>query len=108
MLKKREFILTLLSFTIPYAAFASSMPEWVYFINEEVTSATIALDQSTQESESNSCVEEDFYLRRFMMRVRAKVGIQIPVLAKFEVIPELELLWERPLPEGWRPYHPVQ
>ena len=109
MFNKFSLILVILLSTSASSSFASVMPDWVQFIDEEVTSASIALEQAAPETEATaSCIEEEFYLRRFWMRVRAKVGIQIPVLAKFEVIPEIEMLWERPLPEGWKPYHPIE
>ncbi len=49
---------------------------------------------------------EDFILRRFWLRVRAKVGLTVPGFANFEVIPDVEMLWEREVPDGWETYKP--
>lgn len=45
--------------------------------------------------------DDMFFLRRFWLRVRPKAIFSLPGLVKIQIIPELEMLWERPLPEGY-------
>jgi hypothetical protein len=45
-----------------------------------------------------------YFFRRFWLRIRARIERDIPGLAGFAVIPEVELLWERPNPNGWENY----
>jgi hypothetical protein len=55
---------------------------------------------------SSSQTEDGYFLRRFWLRVRPYVDIEVPGFAGFEVIPEVEMLWEKNTPEGWEIYRP--
>ena len=48
--------------------------------------------------------DDMFFLRRFWLRVRPKAIFSLPGLVKIQIVPELEMLWERPLPEGYTGY----
>lgn len=49
---------------------------------------------------------EEFYFRRWLLRLQAQIGISVPWVAKFELLPEVELVWQRPYPQGWTDYKP--
>lgn len=63
-----------------------------------------------QESQENLLADqgnqEKWILKNLYLRVRAKLGFEIPVFAKFQVIPEMEILWQKPNPSGWDNYKP--
>ncbi|MGZ3742983.1 MAG: hypothetical protein ACXWRA_03900 [Pseudobdellovibrionaceae bacterium] len=78
-----------------------------YFRNELQT-----LNQSIPEtpSESSGIVantsDEAWQFSSFMLRIRPKLGFDIPELASLYVIPEAELVWQQSMPQGWAPYKP--
>jgi hypothetical protein len=47
--------------------------------------------------------EDSWYLKRTMARTRFKFAYELPI-AKLEIVPEIELIWDRPFPEGWTGY----
>ncbi|HUP58320.1 MAG TPA: hypothetical protein VM598_12760 [Bdellovibrionota bacterium] len=51
--------------------------------------------------------DEGWWFRRFWLRVRPKIGFTAAGAVKVEITPEVELLWERPYPDGWTTYKPV-
>ncbi len=72
----------------------------------------ITLDNSVQVATADAAVvdssddSEGYFFRRFWLRLRPRVERDVPFLAGFSVIGELELLWEKPVPEGWETYKP--
>lgn len=68
------------------------------------------LDQVVQSSDKGTAItgeqsdDEAFFFRRFWFRLRARVERDIPGLAGFSVVPEIELLWEKQVPDGWETY----
>ena len=48
--------------------------------------------------------DDAYFFRRFWLRHRPRVERDIPWLAGFSVIPDLEMLFEKPAPEGWDMY----
>jgi hypothetical protein len=100
----RKVILLLLVITFSNPTHASISDQLTDFISDEVWSMDNAFIRYS--SSSPSSAEEDFFLRRFWLRVRAKVGIEVPGLAEFDIIPEVEMLWENQTPEGYAIYQP--
>jgi hypothetical protein len=58
-------------------------------------------------SAADSRAAHDWWFRRIWVRSRPKVGIEIPGIAKSRIVPELDLLWDRPMPSGWTGYKPL-
>jgi hypothetical protein len=87
---------------------AESIPELTAFFQNQIAGADAALENSTPAGAqpANASFDEDWYYRRFWMRVRAPVGITVPWIATFQIIPEVEMLWERDYPSGWSTYKP--
>lgn len=52
-----------------------------------IGSAVTALDMQTGDDDSY------WPLKRFLLRLQLKFGIEVPIFAKFEVIPELEMVF---------------
>lgn len=49
---------------------------------------------------------EAWTLQNFWLRMRPRGGFDMPGIGEALLIPELELLWQRDLPEGWELYTP--
>lgn len=80
------------------------------FFEEEVLSTDKALQmESTSITMIGDHSDNDaYFFRRFWLRLRPRVERDIPWLAGFSVIPELEMLFEKPAPEGWEMYKAVK
>ena len=72
------------------------------FLRESINDTSKALNEKIDEADP----EEMYYLRRFMVRLKAKFGIEVPWIASFTVNPEIELVFLREYPEGWETYKP--
>lgn len=73
------------------------------FLEQNIEIASAAFNSSAQEYGGAG---DEYYLRRFWLRIRPKVGFKLPGTGKIQLIPEVELLWDRPLPESWTGYKP--
>ncbi len=81
------------------------------YFEEEVLSTDKALQmESTPITMIGDRRSDDdaYFFRRFWLRLRPRVERDIPFLAGFSVIPELEMLFEKPAPEGWEMYKIVK
>ena len=103
------FTLTLISLVYIPAIARDKKPKPT--IGEYFESEVNSLDQAVQSTPSSSTIitnpsaeEDGYFFRRFWLRLRPRVERDIPGLAGFSVIPEVELLWEKAPPEGWEIY----
>mgnify|MGYP001568205842 CR=1 FL=1 len=101
-----KILLPLLITAFVFKASASTELSLTDFVSGEVRSLESAFADVGPLDESISSQNEEFILRRFWLRVRPKVGLSIPGLAAFDIIPEVEMLWEKEVPEGWETYKP--
>ena len=107
-MNRRNWILTFTMLGVSAfsgSARASVLPELTQHLNEMLDAADGAVN-SCELAESESSVGGEWYYRRFWLRFRPRVAVAIPGVAKLEIVPELETLWQRDLPEGWEPYKP--
>lgn len=76
-----------------------------YFENE-VNSLDQAIQSSPLEAAiiSNNDEADGYFFRRFWLRIRPRAEFVVPGLAGLSVIPEVELLWEKPVPQNWEIY----
>lgn len=44
--------------------------------------------------------------RNFYLRTRASFAFEIPSILKLAIVPETELVWQRPWPKGYTAYRP--
>lgn len=92
------------------AADEVTSPESKQTLAEYVESEILSLDKALKADISSPTIiaddgkEDAYFFRRFWLRLRPRVERDIPWLAGFSVIPELELLFEKPTPEGWDIY----
>jgi len=92
-----------------YADEASKEPKktLAQYFDEEVLSMDHALEGASAETtmiSDHNVENEGYFFRRFWFRSRPRVERDIPWLAGFSVIAELELLFEKQTPEGWEIY----
>ncbi len=99
-----SLILNVLIFSAP--AQAQELSTLSEFVTEQVSSLEAAFNDISPVDDSGIQGEDKFIFRRFWLRVRAKVGLTIPELAALDLIPEIEMLWEKEVPEGWETYKP--
>ena len=76
------------------------------FLEQQITRMETGAMPATASDEASSQDDSMYFLRRFWLRVRAKAAFKIPGMVKIQVVPEVEVLWERPLPDGWTGYKP--
>ncbi|MCB0365747.1 MAG: hypothetical protein H6624_01935 [Bdellovibrionaceae bacterium] len=78
-------------FLAALSARAESNPQMVEFFKSEITkvnSAVVALPEDHHDRENPG-----WPLRHFMLQIQAKFGIEVPWVAKFLIVPEVELVW---------------
>jgi hypothetical protein len=99
-------------------AFAQAIPEFSKFLEEQFsqieTSANLAQSaneavcaSSEQEATEAPEIEEDWYLRNVYIRLRPQFGVTVSGFSKFQIVPEIETLVQRPFAAGWKAYKPV-
>ena len=50
--------------------------------------------------------QQYWYFDSFRIRIRLKLGIDVPKLASFEIRPFVEFYWKKTLPSNLVPYRP--
>ena len=82
------------------------LTQWV---ESEITRATHSMSYGdSQEDRALMSVgnESSWFLKNFLLRIRAQFGIDVIGLVQFQVVPELEMIFNRDFPagyEGWKP-----
>lgn len=85
---KHAYII-LFSLLLSCAGWTQPNAELTQFVTDEV----VALHQGMAQIPNGKGSEFD--LRRFLIRLQAKFGIEIPWLAKFQIIPEIEIVAQK-------------
>jgi hypothetical protein len=84
------------------------IPDLTKFVAQEVSTMSRAVEESgmrqaglVQEASALSASDDrpSYYFRQFMVRVRTFAGFSVPWLVSFEVVPEVELVWQRNMPK---------
>ncbi len=85
----------------PLRSSADRLPELTNFIRSEIANA----NQAIPSPQGNLNAPADgYYLHNLFLRLQILVGINIPWIASFQLVPEVELVFERPIPVGWTTY----
>ena len=84
----------------PCLAQADALPELTKQISRELKAHVAA-----SASPSHGKIESWFF-RNIYLRLQGSAGIRVPWIATFEIVPEVELVWQRPLPPGVINYRP--
>jgi hypothetical protein len=83
-----------------------SIPQLAQYLQAEIQSADASLEPLDAQPVPNATFDEAWYYRRFWLRMRTPAGLDVPWLVKVQIVPEVQLLWERELPDGWGAYKP--
>ena len=68
------------------------------FISSTVERVGTAVSTASKPEGENAELSPGFYFRRFLLLIQAKVGFDIE-LGKIELVPEIELVWQRSAPQ---------
>lgn len=60
-------------------------------------------DSSAPESEE---ADDAMFFKNFWFRIRSQTIISIPGFVSINFQPEIEMLWQKPYPDGWSKYEP--
>jgi hypothetical protein len=82
-------------------AHAAPLPALANYLRSEVLRARTAVA-----AEKQAGPEDGYFFKRWVIRLQAPFGVEVPWIAKFVLIPEIEMAWERPYPEGYTDYKP--
>jgi hypothetical protein len=80
-----------------------NLPGLTDFLRTEISKSAKALKPGQRASVATG---DEYYFRRWMIRLQALVGVEVPWIASFKIVPEVELIFERPYPQGWSEYKP--
>ncbi len=96
-----------LAFLIGIAMSASAQAESSLsgYLKQEIAALDEAIASCPAEAQAQG--EDGWWFRRFWLRARGKIGFTAGDAIKVEIVPEVELLWERPYPDGWTTYKPA-
>src|SRR4051812_32332264 len=79
----------------------ASVPQLSEYLDQQMTAMEGGVVSGNTNVQPTAKTESTYFLRRFWLRIQAKAGVAIPGILKAQVIPEIEVLLERPLPNGW-------
>lgn len=99
---KNVLVATGLALSLVPMAMADRVPDLDQYLDSEISS----MNDAMVSNESKIAEPEVWFLRNMFVRVRPRVGFIIPGIAKVEFIPEVELMWQKSLPDQWKPYRP--
>jgi hypothetical protein len=91
---------------IALPAHAAIIPELTQHLTEMLDSTESAVNSCPTEETGSAAKDHEWFYRRFWLRFRPRVSFAVPGFAKLEIVPEIEMLWQRDLPTGWEVYKP--
>jgi hypothetical protein len=114
---KQSFSISVIfmSLLVTRPVFAQAIPELSRYLAEQFsqieTSARSANETVCASSEHEATeapgIEEDWYLRNVYIRLRPQFGVTVSGFSKFQIVPEIETLVQRPFAAGWKAYKPM-
>ena len=97
-------ILTSLFIWFPHDAKADSFPQLTEYLKSEISGVSGSVPNLKDYARTDS--SDAYFFRRWFVRLQIPFGISVPWIAQFQVIPEVELVWVRSYPDGWKEYKP--
>lgn len=80
--------------TLQSQALATPVAEMTQYFSNSIRSTDHAVNECSMSTRPDPSAEI-WYFRRFWLRVRPKVAFSVPLFARLEIAPELEMLWQR-------------
>ena len=101
-------VLLLSIYLISQVCSAAPIPELMSFLEREIQQMDRAVSACHMTHSKGISQENEAWLyQNFWIRLRGRAGFEIPGFAKVELVPEVELFWQRGIPQGWESYKPV-
>lgn len=103
--------------TVVTAQVSSDLPRSYVELQKYLQNKIGIIQQAIQQSADDAMTTEDclpqpcpplqaWFFRSFFLKLRPQVSIDIPAFADLKIMPEVELVFERTLAEGWKSYKP--
>jgi hypothetical protein len=89
-----HILIILMFFSVIQIANADKVPQLTRFIDTEILTLSDAIERNsklTNEADINS----KFTFKQFLIRLQATIGIEVPWTVTMQIVPEVELLWEK-------------
>jgi hypothetical protein len=96
-------VVVLGSFLFALPGRAEQLPELTAFLREQINTANQSLRQKPVGATSlaapltiplTAALTDSYVLRYWYLRLRALVGVDVPWIASFQIVPEVELMFE--------------
>jgi len=87
-------------FIVPLMSLGDGFLDLQAFVQKQ----TVAIQEAVNKVDTSASNGENWFMENFYFRVRGKAGFDIPWFSKMELVPELEMVFQRPLPEGSKKY----
>ncbi len=92
-LTKRLFSIFFLSSCLLMSpAYADELPELTRFLREKIETANQSL---RHKAVGPASLSDSYVLRYWYLRLQALIGVDVPWIASFQIVPEVELMFER-------------
>lgn len=89
---KKLFFLVLPFLLFTNTSGAKDFPELTEFLRKSLISATQGVtDAETQSESTENSFEWNF--KRFTLRLKGDIGLEVPWLSAFTISPEVEMVW---------------
>ena len=95
----------LFCFLTGHPSYADPIPELMASLDQELSTLEAAIATSGETAEVTG-EDEDWYARNFWIRIQPRVVFTIPAFVEIDLIPEMQMLVQRPFPGGWASYMP--
>lgn len=77
------------------------------FVNAEMDTQSNYMSEYEGISDNEMTADgSSFYMNLIRVRIRGKIGLEVPLFSSFEIKPMLELRWKRKLPSDMVKYKP--
>jgi hypothetical protein len=114
-----KFLYSILILFLTSSGFAAPLPDLAKYLEQEISLFDGAVSGCSQpsgnwgsiknassESKNNEEEGEILALTLLWVRLRPRIGFNLPGLVNVQVVPEIEMLWQRENPPDWVSYHP--
>lgn len=91
---KQIILIAIILGCFTHVARADKVPALTSFVETEVMSVNSAVER-TSELNKETEVGSRFKFKQFLIRLQAMIGLEVPWTASVQIVPEVELLWEK-------------
>ena len=81
-------------------------PAHLYKSGDKSVANSVANSVASSGASSEAGLLDKMIYRNFFVRIQTRVGFSIPSILEVYIVPEVDMLWQRPVPDGWETYYP--